>query len=324
MLPLAVLVVCLGAAFSAPNLDRQLDDHWDLWKSWHSKKYHEKEEGWRRMVWEKNLKKIEMHNLEHSMGSHTYRLGMNHFGDMVRPTHEEFRQLMNGYKHKARKFRGSLFMEPNFLEAPRSVDWREKGYVTPVKDQGQCGSCWAFSTTGALEGQQFRKTGKLVSLSEQNLVDCSRPEGNEGCNGGLMDQAFQYVKDNQGLDSEDSYPYLGTVRVFYGRRGNWSEKWGEKGYIYMAKDKKNHCGIATAASQVLVDVVRGAGHEGNPLVERFRLNVQYPLRAGGGEASRLLNEESDGVALGLRRSGPNFKFENHFAFATCEVPSSQS
>uniref|UniRef100_A0A3P8NQI1 Cathepsin La n=1 Tax=Astatotilapia calliptera TaxID=8154 RepID=A0A3P8NQI1_ASTCA len=205
---LAALAVGLSSVLSAPHLDPQLDEHWNLWKSWHAKKYHEKEEGWRRMVWEKNLKTVELHNLEHSMGKHTYRLGMNHFGDM---TNEEFRQLMNGYKHEAqRKVKGSLFLEPNFLEAPRSLDWRDKGYVTPVKDQGQCGSCWAFSATGALEGQQFKKSGKMVSLSEQNLVECSKFEGNEGCNGGLMDQAFKYVMDNQGLDSEESYPYLGT------------------------------------------------------------------------------------------------------------------
>jgi len=131
---------------------------------------------------------------------------MNKFGDMP---WEEFRTTHLGFNYVKNDYIRSKNVAParNFA-APTSIDWRSKGAVTPVKDQGQCGSCWAFSATGSMEGAYQIAKGKLFSLSEQQLVDCSSAQGNQGCNGGLMDQAFEYVIANNGITSEKAYPYV--------------------------------------------------------------------------------------------------------------------
>ncbi|NXX50997.1 CATH protein, partial [Tricholaema leucomelas] len=95
---------------------------------------------------------------------------------------------------------------------PDTIDWRKKGnFVTPVKNQGACGSCWTFSTTGCLESAIAIATGKLLSLAEQQLVDCAQAFNNHGCSGGLPSQAFEYILYNKGLMGEDSYPYRAKV-----------------------------------------------------------------------------------------------------------------
>lgn len=149
--------------------------------------------------------KIERHNARSDV---TYKLGHNQFSHL---TPEEWRAQYTGINRP--NLREPASGVEDFANAPRAaeVDWVKAGAVTPVKNQGSCGSCWAFSTTGALEGAYFIKYGELISFSEQQLVDCDRVDA--GCNGGWMDRAFGWIKRNGGLCTGADYPYVsGTTQ----------------------------------------------------------------------------------------------------------------
>jgi len=287
------------------------------WMSKHNKNYaNEAEYVYRLGVYRSNLEFIEEHN-RLNVG---FSVAMNQFGDL---TVREFSSIYNTYQMDSNKT--SNVVELANIQILGDIDWRSQGAVTGVKNQAQCGSCWAFSTTGSLEGQWKIKRGNLVSLSEQQLVDCSRSYGNYGCSGGLMDNAFKYIQANGGIDTEDSYPYTardgtsclfkpanvaakvsgfsdvpsqsesglasalngqpvsvaidashssfqfysggvyyeaacsstqldhGVLAVGYGSdhyivKNSWGSGWGSQGYILMARNRNNNCGIATAAS----------------------------------------------------------------------------
>ena len=334
-----VFLAVIFVGCSAIGFVELVKEEWEAFKLTHSKKYaSETEEKFRMKIFMENSHKIAKHNKLYAQGLVSYKLGINKYADML---HHEFQHTMNGYNKSLLRVEDEslldvqpvTFIHPANVELPKQVDWRKKGAVTEVKDQGQCGSCWSFSATGALEGQHFRKTKKLVSLSEQNLIDCSSKFGNNGCNGGLMDNAFRYVQKTGGIDTESSYPYMGEVEdceynpftsgatdkgfvdidsgdedklkaavatigpvsvaidasqqtfqlykegvysdpdcsptnldhgvlvVGYGTedgqdywlvKNSWGTTWGDKGYIKMARNKDNACGIATQASYPLV------------------------------------------------------------------------
>jgi cathepsin L len=341
LLALCIVLFSLSSTLALKDLFKL--HLWDQFKKTHSKTYYSDEhENYRFSVFQSHLDLIEKHNEEYSMGLHTYTLGVNSFADW---TFQEFKDIMLGTRknmttHKAGAS-ATFIRLPKNVQVPNETDWRTMGAVTPVKNQGRCGSCWAFSTTGSLEAAHFRATNKLVSLSEQQLVDCSGKDGNQGCNGGLMDNAFKYIEENGGIDTEESYPYHahnqkchfkkdkigslcsgyvdlesgdeealkeavatigpvsiaidategnfmlykegvfvddtctngpdsldhGVLVVGYGTdvtsksgqaadywivKNSWGPEWGEQGYIRMARNLNNMCGIATSASYPLV------------------------------------------------------------------------
>ena len=137
---LLVLASVIAYSSAAAIFDATLDNSWMEFQKVYNKQYASSDEATqRRLTWEANLKFINQHNLEHSLGQHTFSVAMNQFGDM---TKEEFAEQMNGYKMSNKNSKGSAFLMPSNVEIPDSVDWRTQGYVTPIKDQGQCGSCW--------------------------------------------------------------------------------------------------------------------------------------------------------------------------------------
>ncbi|XP_055296468.1 procathepsin L-like [Sitodiplosis mosellana] len=336
--PIFGLITITNAVLIAEKND------WEQYKVKHSKSYANDEEHDLRMnIFLQHRKKIAEHNKRFDEGLVTYEMGLNGFSDM---TFEEFSGIYLGYKSAANiileNANRNYFEGSYHFQAEESVDWRKKRAVTEVKFQGICGACWAFSATGAIEGQNKIKRNKLVSLSEQNLVDCSYEYNNTGCAGGLMTSAFQYVHDNGGIDDEKSYPFeseydiadspkrqcrynpknsaatvsgyvnikqgseqdlteaitkIGPIAVgiyatdlmqhyrkglyydknctsdleslnhavlavgygkdsdgnkYYIVKNSWGTDWGEKGFIRMARDCNDHCGIAQDASYPIV------------------------------------------------------------------------
>ncbi|KAL3533792.1 hypothetical protein ACH5RR_007313 [Cinchona calisaya] len=158
------------------------------------------EKAYRYKIFKKNVEFIESFN---KVGTWPYKLGINVFADL---TNEEFQKAYNRYKPREGG-KSTPFKYGNITSIPSSMDWRHKGAVTKVKDQNieKCGSCWAFSAVAAVEGIHQIKTGELIPLAEQELVDCDRR--NIGCDGGRMDYAFEFIGKNKGLATESNYPY---------------------------------------------------------------------------------------------------------------------
>ncbi|KAK0577131.1 hypothetical protein LWI29_028249 [Acer saccharum] len=189
----------------------RLFDLFEQWLSKFEKAYESLEEKLKRFeIFKDNL----LHIDETNKKVENYWLGLNEFADL---SHEEFKKMYLGLtidQNDLSRRRESHdddqedeFTYENVADLPKSVDWRKKGAVTPVKNQGSCGSCWAFSTVAAVEGINQIVTGNLTSLSEQELIDCDKTYNN-GCNGGLMDYAFAYIVSNGGLHKEEDYPYI--------------------------------------------------------------------------------------------------------------------
>ncbi|XP_042912056.2 cathepsin S-like [Parasteatoda tepidariorum] len=189
--------------------DSRFTEEWETYKTEFDKFYDPDEENFRREIWERNHLDISQHNKDFKKGIYLYRKSHNHKSDMTegelkrhhhcafmsRPQESDYVEFKSDCDRKCRR------------NIPKKHDWRKKNIITSVKNQGHCGSCWAFATVAALEAHLALKTGKMIKLSEQDVMDCSRKYGNHGCHGGFTDHAYHYVKTNKGINRAKDYPY---------------------------------------------------------------------------------------------------------------------
>ncbi|XP_066370841.1 cysteine proteinase COT44-like [Miscanthus floridulus] len=201
--------------------DEEVRRMYEAWKSKHGRPRGNcdmagEEDRLRLEVFRDNLRYIDAHNAEADAGLHTFRLGLTPFADL---TVEEYRGRALGFRGRRSGVSAASRVgsggstryrrpRPRGGDLPDAIDWRQLGAVTDVKDQQQCGGCWAFSAVAAIEGINAIVTGNLVSLSEQEIIDCDTQDS--GCNGGQMENAFQFVINNGGIDTEADYPFIAT------------------------------------------------------------------------------------------------------------------
>ncbi|KAL1555636.1 cathepsin L [Salvia divinorum] len=208
-----VCVLCVGT-YARPEKPTGevtvMEKRYKTWLKQHGKTYKSRDEWNMRFgIYQSNLKFIGFVNAQNL----SYTLTDNEFADM---TNFEFQTTYLGYKSHGRRRRPRNQQHSYKVgndAVPFSIDWREKGAVTSIKNQDSCGSCWAFSAVGAVEGINQIKTGKLVSLSPQELVDCNFGFDNRGCRGGLMSKAYEFMMLNGGISSEEDYPYKGRQGI---------------------------------------------------------------------------------------------------------------
>jgi len=195
---LSVLAVAYGVHLESAD--------WEGFKLTYGKEYAYGTEDAHRLAYLKTIEEINNHNMEYAQGLHTYDLGINKYSDL---TPEEW-NARNGIKidENTPEYVATYFGEGG--SAPDSIDWRTMGAVNSIKNQGSCGSCWAFSAVNALEGAWQINKGQLNDAAEQQLVSCD--SHSHGCNGGWPDLCYEYIKDNgaNGIDTTASYPYTAS------------------------------------------------------------------------------------------------------------------